>query len=598
MANTNYSSWLGVANIYGVGGAVGSVAPIDDKEAFVDMFGQESYALLTTLSNQGPEQWMTPAEYGAATDNDLTFLNENPYVGAVYALAEDKQWSTQQLNQALIAVGGIDLYKKVAIYQNNRLNPPPSGGGISNEQREANYIASISDTANKFGLVISDENIESLASEAISNNYNDVLLVDRMFEVADSSGLIPGDIEGNALFIVSQAYDYGVTMSLDEATALSSRVAQGELTDAGISAELAAMGREANPELITVINAGVSVNDFNSRTNEIRTLATSLGGSLSDEAISNMALNSLTSNFDTSQITRAVTTAIGSTDFAAGDILGVSLGIVQTAEANNVTISQDVANELAIKFINGDISETGINSFITETGIQQNPQYQALYELGYNTDAFESQKAIIATAASNYGIQLADDSVGKIAMAALRGDYNDTQINNAILDMADTTAVEVGAGSLMAKAEALQSQASNYLFSLSDATALKYARDIARGTLDESSLNSVFANATGARYEFLRPAFDAGLNANDYFSSQIETLANTLELGSDQISLSNPKIMEYLIDESGDQPKARSTSAALRMARGSQDWLKTDNAKSSMSTVAKVLGDVFGRSGL
>jgi len=597
MADTDYSSWLGVANVYGSGSAVGSIKPIENADSFIDLFGRENYALLTTYANQGPEQWMNPSVYGQLTDNELTFLNENPYVNAIGRLTNEQGWTDVQVNQAVNAVGGFDLYKKIAAHQSDTAITS-TGGGVSDEQRKANYIASIGDTASKFGLVISDTNIESLASEAISNNYNDALLIDRMFDVADSSGLIPGDIEGNAIFIVSQAYDYGVTMSLDEATALSSRVAQGELTDAGISAELAAMGREANPELITVINAGVSVNDFNSRTNEIRTLATSLGGSLSDEAISNMALNSLTSNFDTSQITRAVTTAIGSTDFAAGDILGVSLGIVQTAEANNVAISQDVANELAIKFINGDISETGINSFITETGIQQNPQYQALYELGYNTDAFESQKAIIATAASNYGIQLADDSVGKIAMAALRGDYNDAQINNAILDMADTTTVEVGAGSLMTKAEALQSQASNYLFSLSDATALKYAKDIARGTLDESSLNSVFANATGARYEFLRPAFDAGLNANDYFSSQIETLANTLELGGDQISLSDPKIMEYLIDESGDQPKARSTSAALRMARGSQDWLKTDNAKSSMSTVAKVLSDVFGRSGL
>ena len=593
MVNTNYSSWL-------YGSYVGTEEEPDttfaDRNAFINQFGSAMVGTVTRYMDDDLTEWMSPADYASLSDNQRTLLENNPALAVVARLSEENNWNAIQTNQAIFSIGGDELYKTGVAYNTNVNLNTGVGSGLSTQERVNNALADMNDAAKSPGLNISDATMESLARESVDNNYNSAQLLDKMFEQADSSDLLPGDIQGNAFMLLGTGNRYGVSLTLEQATEFATNVAKGEMTEAGIIAELANMGKESNPDLANVINAGVSVNDYNTRVNEIESMISVLGGNLSSEAISNIALNSLSSEFDTNQLTQAVTTAIGS-DFGAGDILGTAQGILRVAESNSVMMDMTTATDLAVKFINGEISEVGINSQITSLGIQQNPEYQTLYELGYNVDAFESMKTEISTSASAYGLSFDDATLTNMATTALRNNYNETQIAQSILEQATPENVS-DSGSLTADANNIKALANNYLYTVSDESALRYAIDIAAGKSTVEGLTSTFANSSAARYEFLRPTFDAGLTARDYFGSQIEALASTLEVDANSFSFGDADFVDYLIDESGDAPKARTTRETLKRARGSSAWLGTDNARGTLSSVTKMLSDVFGRSGI
>lgn len=593
MANTNYSSWL-------YGSYVGTEEEPDttfaDRNAFINQFGSAMVGTVTRYMDDDLTEWMSPADYASLSDNQRTLLENNPALAVVARLSEENNWNSIQTNQAIFSIGGDELYKTGVAYNTNVNLNTGVGSGLSTQERVNNALADMNDAAKSLGLNISDATMESLARESVDNNYNSAQLLDKMFEQADSSDLLPGDIQGNAFMLLGSGNRYGVSLTLEQATEFATNVAKGEMTEAGVIAELANMGKQSNPDLANVINAGVSVNDYNTRVNEIESMISVLGGNLSSEAISNIALNSLSSEFDTNQLTQAVTTAIGS-DFGTGDILGTAQGILRVAESNSVTMDMTTATDLAVKFINGEISEVGINSQITSLGIQQNPEYQTLYELGYNVDAFESMKTEIGTSASAYGLSFDDATLTNMATTALRNNYNETQIAQSILEQATPENVS-DSGSLTADANNIKALANNYLYTVSDESALRYAIDIAAGKSTVEGLTSTFANSSAARYEFLRPTFDAGLTARDYFGSQIEALASTLEVDANSFSFGDPDFVDYLIDESGDAPKARTTRETLKRARGSSAWLGTDNARGTLSSVTKMLSDVFGRSGI
>lgn len=530
--------------------------------------------------------------FATMTDDEKSFWEDHREGLALFTLANLQGWDSSKLNNALVTSG---FATELQLF-NTAQSSSASYGGLTDEQKITNVLADLRNTGNTLGLTISDEALSQLASDAVSNNWNSSMIVDELISRSDQSTFRPGDITANEIIINRVAGQYRVDLDDGEALSLSQRLASGELSDEGVLAYLAEKGKEQNPEYAALYESGVNINDFESNYNDVKILSSQLGISLTDEQITNLALNSVTNELTPSQLTNAVISAGDTTDLAAGDILGNKLIILGAAEANNVSLSDEEAIDLAIQFSRGEITETGIQSYINNQGMMQNPDYAEAISIGLDVDALQTQESAIADLGAQLGIPLTEDQIKDLSQQAVRGNMSEGQIADLVLGTVSSVN-DIAAGTLTAQGAEIKRLASAYMVGLSDEQANQYALDIAKGEKTMSGLGSMFSTSVSSRYEFLQPVIDKGFTVRDFFTPQIEAVARTLEIGADTIDLSDPDMANYFIDESSGSPRALTTSETLRRARGSDDYWDTDNSRRAGAQIVSTLSRVFGVSG-
>lgn len=527
------------------------------------------------------------------SDDEKAFWETHRDGLALFTLANVKGWEPSKLNNALITSG---VSTEIALFSAAQ-SSLSGGGGLTTAQQVTNLLAELRNQGETLGLTISDEALSQLANDAVTNKWNSAVIVDELISRSDQSTFRPGDITANEIIINRVAGQYRVELAEGEALELAQRLASGELSDDGLLAVLADKGKQANPQYATLYDMGVSINDYESNYNDIKILSSQLGITLTDDQINNLALNAVTNELSPSQLTNAVIGAGDTTDLAAGDILGNKLIILGAAEANNVMLSDDEAIDLAIKFSRGEITETGIQSYINNQGMMQNPQYAEAIRIGLDIDALQTQESAISDLGSQLGIALTEDQIKDFAQQAVRGNMSEGQIADLVLGSVSSVS-DIAEGTLTAQGAEIKRLASAYMVGLSDEQANQYALDIARGEKTMSGLGSMFSASVSSRYDFLQPVIDKGFTVRDFFTPQIEAVANTLEIGSDTIDLSDPEMASFFIDESSGTPRALTTSETLRRARGSDGYWDTDNSRRTGAQIVSTLSRVFGVSGM
>jgi hypothetical protein len=143
-----------------------------------------------------------------------------------------------------------------------------------------------------------------------------------------------------------------------------------------------------------------------------------------------------------------------------------------------------------------------------------------------------------------------------------------------------------------------RSVGSDYMVKVSDDQALSWAKRIAMGDMDVSSIDAAVKDQAKAQYSWLADRIDAGVKLKDYFQPHREEIAKLLETNVDSIDLVNDKRWADVLHKvpTSEDPTDRSMTVVEvgRYVRSMDAWKSTNNAKSSGAEMVAALGSIMG----
>lgn len=191
------------------------------------------------------------------------------------------------------------------------------------------------------------------------------------------------------------------------------------------------------------------------------------------------------------------------------------------------------------------------------------------------------------------GIAIDNKSFVKITQEAYDKGYSDLQVDAAVLNSGALG--DIG-GSTLGKVNLLKDYANSAGVNqfLSPDYWQKQSVALFSGAITEDDIEEDIKNMSASAY----PAYAQGILAGKSFDVQTsalrQMLANTLEVDVDTITNNNPvfkQIVNY-VDPKTKQPSVMPIWEAERVAKSTEQWLYTDNARDTIDTLSlKVLRD-------
>lgn len=184
----------------------------------------------------------------------------------------------------------------------------------------------------------------------------------------------------------------------------------------------------------------------------------------------------------------------------------------------------------------------------------------------------------------------------ELSFEAAKNNWNAAMIRNAIADRI-TMETTQRAGLVKNVITKSRDLAANYLVQVGDEEALGWAKQIARGEMDEESLVTGMRDRAKSQYYWLAPIIDQGVTLKEYFQPHRETIAKLMEVSADSVDfINNDKWRNVVRYQPPGQPQVRemNLSEVEEYVRNQEDWKKTSNAKSSAASASVALGRIFG----
>lgn len=203
-------------------------------------------------------------------------------------------------------------------------------------------------------------------------------------------------------------------------------------------------------------------------------------------------------------------------------------------------------------------------------------------------------KAELENLAGLFGVPAQDWS--DLAWQAASNNWNAAMIRDAV---ADQITIDSSRNSGLVKNVVTKSRdvAANYFVQVGDEEALGWAKQIARGEMEEESIVANLRDRAKAQYYWLAPAIDSGVTLKEYFQPHRETIAKLMEVSSDSVDfMNNPKWNNIVRYQPPDQEGVRemNLNEVEQYVRKQEDWKATSNAKSTAANAAAIIGRMFG----
>lgn len=203
-------------------------------------------------------------------------------------------------------------------------------------------------------------------------------------------------------------------------------------------------------------------------------------------------------------------------------------------------------------------------------------------------------KAELENLAGLFGVTPQDWS--DLAWEAASNNWNAAMIRDAVANQISIESIK-NAGLVKNVITKSRDVAANYFVQVGDEEALGWAKQIARGEMEEESIVAGLRDRAKAQYYWLAPAIDSGVTLKEYFQPHREMVAKLMEVSSDSIDLANnPKWNSIVRYTPPDQQGVRemNLSEVERYVRGQEEWKKTNNAKSTANNAVASIGRIFG----
>lgn len=203
--------------------------------------------------------------------------------------------------------------------------------------------------------------------------------------------------------------------------------------------------------------------------------------------------------------------------------------------------------------------------------------------------------ASISDLAKTHGLNLSGAQIGQLAVSAAQYGWSNDQTLDAILK--NVTWGQLEGGSITADADKVKAIAGRFMVNLGDQTAQDWALRIAKGELTEEGVTSILQQQAKSRWSYMSDLIDQGVAPADYFAPVRDTIANTLEIGSDQVDMLSPQYLKMLEvrDPKSGELRAATLNEAMLSARRDPRWAGTRNAQDLTASAISGLQAAFGR---
>jgi len=203
-------------------------------------------------------------------------------------------------------------------------------------------------------------------------------------------------------------------------------------------------------------------------------------------------------------------------------------------------------------------------------------------------------KAELENLAGLFG--LAPQDWSDLSMEAAKNNWNAAMIRDVV---ADRITMESSQRSGLVKNIITKSRdvAANYFVQVGDEEALGWAKQIARGEMEEESIVAGMRDRAKAQYYWLAPAIDSGVTLKEYFQPHRQTIAKLMEVSEDSVDfMNNPKwnkVVRYMPPEQ-EGVREMNLGEVERYVREQEEWKATSNAKQSANGAVAAIGRIFG----
>jgi len=303
-------------------------------------------------------------------DSYTEFRLNNPEIAALEQVALTFNWDRGRQDTFAAALGETGRSYLLGDYLRQSGG---GGGGISREQNIANLVAQISDGASQLGVQLTTEEITDIATAAVDNNWDTTVITDNVMAKGSMQPYLPGNITANITLIKNIGAGLRLDVSDELATDLAERLSRGEITSEGIDATLRLEAAQANPEFAPLLQAGLSVVDYDNMKAEVSRVAQQLGLDLTDQRVGELAFTIVRDGLDQAQTTTLILDEI--TDVMGLESTGqiaANANILKTAAARNlIGIGDQAARDYALRIARGEISQDAVEQLWVDSAKAQ-----------------------------------------------------------------------------------------------------------------------------------------------------------------------------------------------------------------------------------
>lgn len=184
--------------------------------------------------------------------------------------------------------------------------------------------------------------------------------------------------------------------------------------------------------------------------------------------------------------------------------------------------------------------------------------------------------------------------IAKLAKQAVDENWSETVITDKLLISTDWS--NLTGGDLTAGVDMLRQMGASYLMKVPDSQAQDWALRMARGELTQQGVQSMLTAQARARFSWMGNMIDQGVKPADYFAPVRSVIADTLEVGVDQIDLLDPMWMGMIeVADGRGGTRAATMNEAMLAARRRPEWSQTRGAQEMTAQIGQRLASIFGR---
>lgn len=210
-------------------------------------------------------------------------------------------------------------------------------------------------------------------------------------------------------------------------------------------------------------------------------------------------------------------------------------------------------------------------------------------------NTINSLAARLQNESAKLGVKLSTDEISYMATVAEKLDFTEDQLTDMIVNQINWDKVEQG--TLTASRDEIKSMGKKYLMNLSDTTAQDYAKRIASGELDTSSISSILAAQARSSMPWIAQYLDQGLTPEDVLTPSRDAIAQGLELNAGDIDITNDQYLKMMtVQDEKLGTRLATQSEVQKNVRKDSRWGQTKQAKQLGSSMATAIAQIFGKS--
>lgn len=211
---------------------------------------------------------------------------------------------------------------------------------------------------------------------------------------------------------------------------------------------------------------------------------------------------------------------------------------------------------------------------------------------GPSSKEIKSKREAVKLLATQLGVVLTDAQINDLGYQYAAGELDATTINPRIAKIGN---IDFAMGEAANTISKLKSTAADFGVSYGPDWFTQSAKDVLTGVADADTLTQAIKDLAKSRYPTLAKQIDAGYTVKQIASPYLQSMANTLEINPNDISLDDPTIKQAFTSLNAEgQPITKPLWEFEKELRRDERWRYTKNAQQDlMGTARKVLSD-FG----